>query len=965
MPSNDLPGGETPPLRSGEVVLERLRVALRDRYTVERELGRGGMGRVFLARDLKHGRDVAIKTLHPELASSVVGQRFLQEIETAARLTHPHILGMHDSGEAQGLLFYIMPYVEGESLRERLKREGRLPLRDALAIAREVADALVYAHARGIIHRDIKPENILLLSGSHALLTDFGLARAVHTAVSRRMTPTGLAIGSPLYMSPEQARGDRDTDGRADLYSLGCVLYEMLSGSPPFDGPTAQAVLRRKLAEGPPPLRRLRPEVPLTLESVVGKAMAPAPAERHQTAEELAEALSAGFHSSGPLRRYWKSAAGAAGLLLVIAATWFATQQRSLVGGGVLREREPVLLADFQSPSGDSVLAAIVTEGFRAELTETRLVTILEPARIREALRRMQRPETTPLTPPLAREVALREGIRAMVTGVVASVGTGYQLSASISAAGTEEAYAIARETARDSTMLIPAIDRLSEELRRQMGEPFQALQRDEPLERVTTGSIDALRKYSQAVRVIDYHGDYRRGIALLEEAVAIDPEFAMAYRKLGIALANEGAHPGRAFEMMTRAYLNRSRLTDRERYLAEADYYDAIGDPYRAITAYRTLVGIYGNDRVALNNLAHVYSSTGAYDRAVEYYSLAVQADTTWTLALSNLVEASYNAGQATLARTTLNRLRRDYPDYPNGLHDAIQLAAATGEYEAAAAQARELAQRQREDVGWRVDTGRWLAALAALRGRLEEADRSMAATMEEQLGWGSRGGYLEDAVYAARLDLHVRSDTVAALRRIQGALAAMPLDSIAPPDRPYMALGRFYADARRTDLARRLLARMAMDADPALARRTDRTRRTVLGVVHLAEGRPREAIEVLGALRPPSCPVCDLPYLARAHEAAGRPDSAIAVYERYLSTPYLRRGMEDAVWLPSVRERLAALHERGGNPRAAAGHLTALMTLWRGADPSLERRRDAVRVRLERLGAASPPGGAQPPAR
>src|SRR5689334_25189836 len=210
--------------------------ALADRYRIERELGAGGMATVYLAEDLKHRRRVAIKVLRPELGAAVGAERFLREIETTANLRHPHILPLYDSGSAGGLLYYVMPLVEGESLRDRLAREKQLPIDDALRIAREVADALSYAHARGVIHRDIKPENILL-EGGHAVVADFGIARAVSTAGADRLTETGMAIGTPMYMSPEQAAGDPDLDGRSDLYSLGCVLYEMLGVQAPFTGP--------------------------------------------------------------------------------------------------------------------------------------------------------------------------------------------------------------------------------------------------------------------------------------------------------------------------------------------------------------------------------------------------------------------------------------------------------------------------------------------------------------------------------------------------------------------------------------------------------------------------------------------------------------------------------------------------------------------------------------------------------
>ncbi|HEY8165531.1 MAG TPA: serine/threonine-protein kinase, partial [Gemmatimonadaceae bacterium] len=287
--------------------LERLRTALAGRYRIERELGRGGMATVYLAEDLKHHRLVAIKVLDPNLAAELGAARFLREIEIAARLTHPHILPLYDSGESGGFLYYVMPFVEGESLRNRLEREKQLSLPDSVAIGRAIAAALSYAHGLGIVHRDIKPENILFTAGQ-AVVTDFGIARAIGVAGGDQLTQTGIAIGTPTYMSPEQAAGERELDARSDIYALGCVLYEMLIGQAPFTGPTPQAVLARHALDPVPRLRTVRQAIPEALEAVVLRALAKAPADRFRTAGELAEALEQSARGEGtatvrPLRR--------------------------------------------------------------------------------------------------------------------------------------------------------------------------------------------------------------------------------------------------------------------------------------------------------------------------------------------------------------------------------------------------------------------------------------------------------------------------------------------------------------------------------------------------------------------------------------------------------------------------------------------------------------------------------------
>ncbi|HET7551080.1 MAG TPA: serine/threonine-protein kinase [Gemmatimonadaceae bacterium] len=270
-----------------------LRENLADRYALERLIARGGMAAVYLGRDLKHDRAVAVKVLRPELGALLGAERFLREIKLVARLQHPHILPLYDSGEADDTLYYVMPYVPGDSLRDRIRRERRLPLRDALRIAREVADALNYAHSNDIVHRDIKPENILL-SGDHAMVADFGIARAVHVAGGERwetLTDSGVAVGTPAYMSPEQTAGDRDLDGRSDIFSLGCVVYEMLAGIPPFTGPDGEVMIAKRFTDPAPVLRLAREDVPESVDFAIQRALAREPAERFANALEFTDAI--------------------------------------------------------------------------------------------------------------------------------------------------------------------------------------------------------------------------------------------------------------------------------------------------------------------------------------------------------------------------------------------------------------------------------------------------------------------------------------------------------------------------------------------------------------------------------------------------------------------------------------------------------------------------------------------------
>jgi serine/threonine-protein kinase len=311
--------------------LEQLRIALAGRYRVESELGSGGMATVYLAEDLRHHRQVAIKVLSPQLGAVLGRDRFLREIEIAARLTHPHIIPLHDSGEAGGFLYFVMPHMEGESLRRRLDREPRLTLEEAIGIATAVASALDSAHRQGVIHRDIKPANILLHDGE-SMVADFGIAFALNAAGGERMTGTGMSLGTPDYMSPEQAVGEATIDGRSDIYSLGCMLYEMLAGHPPTKGTTLQEVLAAKAVGEVPPLGTVRPDLPRRLRRAVEKALASDPEQRFATAGEFAtelgrvlpELADAGRRRT---RRRLAAAAGGVALVAVIAAVKLAADR--------------------------------------------------------------------------------------------------------------------------------------------------------------------------------------------------------------------------------------------------------------------------------------------------------------------------------------------------------------------------------------------------------------------------------------------------------------------------------------------------------------------------------------------------------------------------------------------------------------------------------------------------------------
>ncbi len=428
-------------------MLDTLREALAGAYAVERELGRGGMATVFLAEDLKHRRQVAIKVLNQELSVQIGPERFAREIEIAARLQHPHILPLYDSGTAGGLLYYVMPLVEGESLRDRLDREKQLSQEDAVRIVTEVASALSYAHSRGVVHRDIKPENILL-SGGTAVVADFGIARAIDDAGEQSLTKTGTVIGTPAYMSPEQATGAIQIDGRSDQYSLACVLYELLVGQPPFTGPTAQAIIARHSLDMVSPPSIVRPGLPEALEDALLKALSKVPADRFATATLFVEALAVPSRPSTLRRRSpgsavpgWRSrpwlkpAAAAAGLLILIGAAWGVLSgirgNASRTAGDVDPRRIAVLYFEHRGDSARTqYLADGLTESLIHELSAVKALQVISANGVRPFRNASARPDS------LRRAL----GVGTIVQGTVSEDGNRLRVAVALvnAATGTE-----------------------------------------------------------------------------------------------------------------------------------------------------------------------------------------------------------------------------------------------------------------------------------------------------------------------------------------------------------------------------------------------------------------------------------------------------------------------------------------------------------------------------------------------
>jgi serine/threonine-protein kinase len=971
---------EPPQVQGDPDLSDHLQSALGSAYRLERELGGGGMSRIFVATETALRRRVVIKVLRPELAAEVDAERFHREIQLAARLQHPHLVPVLSAGDARGLLYYTMPFMEGESLRHRLERDGPLPIADVIGLLREVADALSYAHRQGVIHRDLKPANILLEEG-HALITDFGIAKALSTATTGdghrdKLTLSGMIAGTPVYMAPEQAAGDQ-VDGRTDLYALGCLAYELLAGRPPFVGASAQALIGAHIAERPEPVTGRRVGVPRALGTLVMRLLEKRPADRPQSAEEVLRDLEAAGRDRRTASRLPRRVMLAVAGLAVAAAGWLALRAvgarfpKTLMSSGSLASRERILVADFHSRAPDSLLGLAASEALRTDFAQSSAVTVVPAAQVAEALERMRQPVTARLDPALAREVAIREGVKAILTGEVTALGQAYLISVQLVSPQSGEVLAAEREIAENVTAIVPAIDRLSKRLRGRIGEPLKSLKREPPLEAVTTSSLQALWKYNQAMRAGDGEGDYRRGVTLLEEAVALDTGFATAYRVLGGYLFAMGERE-RGIEAFTKALQHRERLTDLERDHTLALYYSEVTfELDKTVAAYRSALERHPTDSLALNNLALVYSSLGQPARAETLFRrlLALDSlrgdrvnpgDPTWPNAWMNLMNTQFALGRRSDAEHTFEAAIQRFGRINSIESSGLFLWTALGDYDTAESRTKQFIEKYpaAEDRRFGIQQ---LAQIASARGRLALSERYLREAMDISAKQPSPTPYLEDAVSLGFLDIWFRRQPERGLATVEAAVRRYPLGTLHPPDRPYISLAVIYAAAGKPNRARELLAEYERDVPLMYRRRAEPSRRWAWGQVAMAEGRTADAVREFQAFAsavPRDCAPCGLTALAQAYDRAGRADSAIATYERYLATPdimrlawTLRLG-NDGMQLAPAHRRLGELYEQRGDRERARSHYAAFAELWSECDPELRPAVIEVRQRLSSLG-------------
>jgi tetratricopeptide (TPR) repeat protein len=1045
-------------------LLSQLQTTLGDAYRLERELGGGGMSRVFVAEEMRLGRKVVVKVLSPDLAQGLSAERFEREIKTVAALQQANIVPILTAGDTDGLPFYTMPFVEGESLRAHLAR-GPLAITEVVGILRDVAKALGYAHHRGVVHRDIKPDTVLL-SGGTAVVTDFGIAKAISaartSAPGATLTQIGTSIGTPAYMAPEQAAGDADIDHRADIYSLGAMAYELLTGKQVFADRTAQRMLAAHMGEAPRPVTELRADTPSALADVVMSCLAKDPASRPQNAGDIVrvlETMSSGGGAAMPpvllggpgmfrkalalyavafvvvaivakaaivgiglpdwvfpgslivmalglpavlwtgyvqrvTRRavtatptytpggtpaathgtmaaialkaaphvsWYRTARGgmyAFGAFIAIIAAFMAMRALgigpfgSLLASGRLNRREPILLTDFRTTNVDSTLGRVVSDAVRAGLSNSSAFTLMQPAEIVSTLELMKRPTNTRVDSTVAREIALRKGIKAIVDGDVTGVPGGYIVSIRLVRADSGGELASFRETGDGPRGLIDAADRLARALRSKAGESLRSVNATPTLVEATTGSLEALKKFSEAVRLNALGED--RSVALARDAVAIDSTFASAWSLLAATLSNYGGSRSAIDSATTQAYRYRDRLPAFERDMVTARYF-GIGagrDRSKAIAAYEAVLQRGDSNPNMLVNLGEMLRDRREFARAEALNIAADKLAPGSGTAVGNIVELQLDQGKLKEAAATLALLQRNSVGYANARR--LNVAFAQGDSHTVRSLADSV-MRVGGEARRRIGVGAE-QSLAVEGGRLRDY-----ATLAKEARASPTPRPDAGALGDMALELFVKGPSPALTARLDSVVAQIPFRELPMIDRPYLLAAFAFAHAGNAEKARAMIARYRTEmTDTSIRRVQEPDLHGALGEIALADGKPRDALvefrrSDIGYDGAPAneCAPC-LPFdLARAYDAAGKPDSAALFFEQYLATPYwdkLRIDM-DPMRMPAIRERLGQLYESMGKTDKAVENYRAFIDLWKNADPELQPRVADARKRLAAL--------------
>ncbi len=721
---------------------ERVAAGLAERYSIKRELGRGGMASVFLAQDRKHGRPVAVKVLRPEIAGALGTDRFLLEIQIAAHLNHPHVLPLLDSGEADDLLYYVMPYVEGETLRERLTRVGQLSVEDALQITREVANGLAYAHSRGLVHRDIKPENIMLSSG-HAVITDFGIARAMDQAGDERLTRMGIAGGTPAYMSPEQWSGAERLDGRSDLYSLACVLYEMLVGEPPFTGPNPQVLMARHLQATIPPARLVRPAVPEHVEEAINRALAKVPEERFESVHDFAEALAA---SAAPVTETPRrstvarsslppstAAARTRGAPLPRPLTYAAIALFLLIGAFMAFQRfgvrsleaAPMRIAvlPFENlgPPEDEYFADGITEEISG-----RLASIGSLGVIARTSTMQYRGTTQPVD-----EIGEELGVAYLVTGSVGWERTGANGS------GENVRVRVRLVNVTDGTqawgdnyqVALAGVFEVQSSIAERVAQALNLVLLEPERRRLTAQPTANMEAYDLYLQGNSYYNrswareDLEKALEMYERAAQLDPEFALAFAQIARTQAwMYRLRHGQSEDRLVASHRAAERALALDPDLPEAHlslglyHYWGRNNYERAVDEFMKARSLQPGNAEVHRQIGNVRRRQGMFDATIESYQRAAELDPRSHINWFNLGETYLFIHQYAAAEPHLDRVLLLAPGFFEGYLQKARLYLMWKGDVAAAREMLRLGEERVPPERWRPWVGFWLTGFTRI---------------------------------------------------------------------------------------------------------------------------------------------------------------------------------------------------------------------------------------------------------
>lgn len=915
---------------------DQIQSALPDRYVIQSEIGRGGMATVYLAEDRKLERQVAIKVLSSELAGSLGPERFKREIGIVAQFNHPNILGVHDSGEADGLLYYVMPFVEGESLRDRLEREQQLPIEDAVQIACEVAGALGYAHARHVVHRDIKPENILLSSG-HALVMDFGIALSISGVGEEGLTQAGIAVGTPTYMSPEQATASGDVDGRSDVYSLGCVLYEMLTGQPPFMGRGVASLVAQHVTTPPQPVTALRSTVPPDVVAVLERALAKSPADRFSPAEELARALRApeGTISRGVGRK--KQTRVVAAVVAFLAAIGALMWQGIRQPAGAEVQWRWMIMSELEG-SAPAEVRDMVQSMLRTSLEQSPALRILSEQAVQRGMADAGKPDTARVTDDIALELAERVQIPTVLAGEVNTAGSTYSLSLRVISPDSGTVVSVPKTAVGLDAFLAGTIDEASKELVEGVEKNRAALGPMRPLSRVMTPSMEALQEFRAQTAEDFMRGDF----SPMERAIEIDTAYATALLELAGGLFNQGLSDS-AEVVLRRAERHSDRLTDDARASLQSLLRSLEGDYPGAYLALRPDGRSDGGPNPS--NRAMYAGMLGRYATADSVIQFSKTPFGRSVASVGNELVSLLALGRLEDARDVLDEAAMSFPFLLPMLEQEFYIAQGAWDQAESIAVA-ETADPTIQFLARVRAIGVEASALAA-RGEVEAATARLQEGGEFADGspftmWFSQWVNLL-SLMSDRERPEFTADTATAFGRVEAGLDAA-LRGDVDRAREHLVAFQSFSDGAIASLG------SAPDVVEAAIASTNGDWEFAIETL-----TPMEAWtwpHYLAADMGPNLGGLVLLMLARAHEATDDLESAVGFYEKLGSPPEIARRYDlygAGLSYSFAHQRLVVLYAALGRIEDAERHWEAFSTSFTNPDPELVSLIDEAREALE----------------